>query len=27
LGNKLMGMKVSHTFEINTTKYTIEEVF
>ncbi|MBA4319231.1 MAG: hypothetical protein C0412_12590 [Flavobacterium sp.] len=27
LGSKLMGMKVSHTFEINTTKYTIEEVF
>lgn len=26
LGNKLMGMKVSHTFEINTTKYTIEEI-
>ena len=26
LGNKLMGMKVNHTFEINTTKYTIEEV-
>jgi hypothetical protein len=27
LGSKLMGMKVSNTFEINTTKYTIEEVF
>ncbi|MNS33078.1 hypothetical protein D3C72_651820 [compost metagenome] len=26
LGNKLIGMKVSHTFEINTTKYTIEEI-
>lgn len=26
LGNKLMGMKVSHTFEINTTKYIIEEI-
>lgn len=26
LGNKLMGMKVTHTFEINTTKYTIEEI-
>lgn len=26
LGNKLMGMKISHTFEINTTKYIIEEI-
>jgi hypothetical protein len=26
LGNKLMGMEVNYTFEINTTKYTIEEV-
>ena len=26
LGNKLMGMKVTHTFEINTTKYIIEEI-
>lgn len=26
LGNKLMGMKVAHTFEINTTKYTIEDI-
>lgn len=26
LGNKLMGMKVTHTFEINTTQYTIEEI-
>lgn len=26
LGNKLMGMKVSHTFEINSTKYIIEEI-
>ena len=26
LGNKLMGMKVTHTFEINTTKYTVEEI-
>ena len=26
LGNNLMGMKVTHTFEINTTKYTIEEI-
>ena len=27
LGNKLMGMKVGHSFEINTTKYIIEEVY
>ncbi|QKJ62910.1 hypothetical protein [Flavobacterium sp. M31R6] len=27
LGNKLMGNKVGFTFEINTTKYTIEEIF
>ena len=26
LGNKLMGNKVGFTFEINTTKYTIEEI-
>jgi len=26
LGNKLMGMKVAHAFEINTTQYTIEEI-
>ena len=26
LGNKLMGMKVAYTFEINTTKYIIEEI-
>jgi transcription elongation GreA/GreB family factor len=26
LGNKLMGMKVAYTFEINTTKYTIEDI-
>lgn len=26
LGNKLMGNKVGFTFEINTTKYTIESV-
>lgn len=26
LGNKLMGNKVGFTFEINTTKYIIEEV-
>ena len=26
LGNNLMGMKVTHTFEINTTQYTIEEI-
>lgn len=26
LGNKLMGMEVNYTFEINTTKYIIEEV-
>ena len=27
LGNKLMGMKVGHSFEINTTKYIIEEIY
>jgi hypothetical protein len=27
LGNKLMGNKVGFSFEINTTKYTIEEIF
>ena len=26
LGNKLLGMKVGHSFEINTTKYSIEEI-
>ncbi|TDE54390.1 hypothetical protein [Flavobacterium sp. GT3P67] len=26
LGNKLMGNKVGFTFEINTTKYTIEDI-
>jgi hypothetical protein len=26
LGNKLMGNKVGFTFEINTTKYLIEEI-
>jgi hypothetical protein len=26
LGNKLMGNKVGFTFEINTTKYTIESI-
>jgi transcription elongation GreA/GreB family factor len=26
LGNKLMGNQVGFTFEINTTKYTIESV-
>ena len=26
LGNKLMGNRVGFTFEINTTKYTIEEI-
>jgi len=26
LGNKLMGNNVGFTFEINTTKYTIEEI-
>jgi len=26
LGNKLMGNKVGFTFEINTTKYSIEEI-
>ena len=26
LGNKLMGNKFGFTFEINTTKYTIEEI-
>jgi hypothetical protein len=26
LGNKLMGNKAGFTFEINTTKYTIEEI-
>jgi hypothetical protein len=26
LGNKLMGNKVGFAFEINTTKYTIEEI-
>jgi len=26
LGNKLMGMQVNHAFEINTTKYIIQEI-
>jgi hypothetical protein len=26
LGNKLMGMQVNHTFEINTTQYVIQEI-
>jgi hypothetical protein len=26
LGNKLMGMQVNHTFEINTTQYIIQEI-
>lgn len=26
LGNKLMGNKVGYTFEINTTKYLVEEI-
>jgi transcription elongation GreA/GreB family factor len=26
LGNKLLGNEVGFTFEINTTKYTIEEI-
>ena len=26
LGNKLLGMKVGYSFEINTTKYSIQEI-
>lgn len=26
LGNKLIGMQVNHAFEINTTKYIIQEI-
>lgn len=26
LGNKLLGMKVNHAFEINTTNYIIQEI-
>ena len=26
LGNKLIGMQVNHAFEINTTKYVIQEI-
>jgi len=26
LGNKLIGMQVNHTFEINTTQYVIQEI-